>query len=129
MIIPIFAKEGMRKSDGGKFHSYLSSLTRKDGTTVKVSVHFRKECGVPNPNKCPMMIYFDKKNANFVTREFDRTIETDNGTETKHIVEHRLWLSAWDEAGEYVDTSMNDFAESPDDVETETETETESETE
>ena len=116
MIIPIFAKKGTRKADGGTFYSFITTLIKKDGTQVKASVHFRRTAKTPDPNECPMMISFDRKNANFVVREFDKSIETDSGTETKHIVDQRLWLSDWAAAGEYVDTSLDDFAENQNDV-------------
>lgn len=110
IIIPVFAKKRTDKN-GKVFYNYLSTLTKKDGTEIKVQLHFRMTCGMPDAQKCPCMIGFERKDANLVTKEFDKEVETDNGTETRHIVNNVLWLTAWTDCGEYVDTSLDDIAE------------------
>ena len=71
MEITIYAKK-RTTSEGKSFYSYLSNLTRKDGTKQTVSVKFRDDCGNPKPENCPMNIKFDKSDANMATREFVR---------------------------------------------------------
>lgn len=110
IIIPIFAKK-RTAGDGKTFYNYLSTITKKDGTEIKVQVKFRMSCGMPDAHSCPCMIGFEKKDGNIVVKEFDKEIQTDGGTETRHIVQNTLWLSAWTDCGEYVDTSLDDIAE------------------
>lgn len=104
MKIAIFAKR-KTKNDEKKtpFYIYLSSLTNKEtGEVMPVRVKFRDECGKPDPNKCPMFIQFDKKNANLQLE----TYVTDDGEER---TVRNLWIAKWDNAGEYVDTSLDEF--------------------
>lgn len=102
MEITIYAKK-RTTAEGKTFFSYLSTLTRKDGTTQPVSVKFRDECGNPKPEKCPMNIKFDKGRANMATREFTRedTGETD--------ISYTLWVSRWEQGAPFVDHSLDDF--------------------
>lgn len=104
MKIAIFAKR-KTKNDEKKtpFYIYLSSLTNKEtGEIMPVRVKFRDECGKPDPNKCPMFISFDKKNANLQLE----TYVTDEGEER---TVRNLWIAKWSNAGEYVDTSLDEF--------------------
>ena len=102
MEITIYAKK--RTSNEGKFFfSYLSTLTRKDETKQTVSVKFRDECGSPKPEKCPMNIKFDKRNANMTTKEF---IREDTG---EISTSYTLWVSVWEQGAPFVDHSLDDF--------------------
>lgn len=101
MKITIFAKK--RTTEQGKtFYNYLSTLTRKDGTTQTVQVKFRDEAGQPKPEKCPMNITFDKAAANIAAEEYD----TQNG---ERKISYKLWISEWKEGDKYIDHSLDDF--------------------
>ena len=102
MEITIYAKK-RNTTDGKKFYSYLSTLTRKDGTKQMVSVKFRDDAGNPKPENCPMNIKFDKGNANMTTKEFTRE---DTG---EIAVSYTLWVSAWEPGAPFVDHSLDDF--------------------
>lgn len=102
MKITVFAKK-RTAGDGKVFYNYLSTLTNKNtGEETVVQVKFRQECGAPDPHKCPRVIEFDKKAANLSKHSY--TTE-DGETRTRS----ELWVSAWKDAGEYVDNSMDDF--------------------
>lgn len=102
MEITIFAKKRIA-SDGKYFYSYLSTLTRKDGTKQTVSVKFRDEAGNPKPEKCPMNIKFDRGSANVATKEFTREDTGEVSTS------YTLWVSAWEPGAPFVDHSLDDF--------------------
>ena len=102
MEITIFAKK--RTTDEGKtFYSYLSTLTRKDGSKQTVSVKFRDDAGKPKPENCPMNIKFDKGSANMATKEF---IREDTGEPS---ISYTLWLTSWEVGTPFVDHSLDDF--------------------
>lgn len=100
VLLAIFAKH-IRTSDND-FFSYLTTLPKKDGTEVTMQVKFRKKCGAPDGEICPRMIAVNRKDMNFTKDEWD----TEDG---KHIVANTLWVSKWQDAGEYIDTSLDDF--------------------
>lgn len=102
MQITIYAKK--RHSNEGKtFYSYLSTLTRHDGSKLSVTVKFRdNECGNPKPEQCPMNIIFDKSEANLTSREFER----DNGEMGASFT---LWVAKWQPGEQYVDHSLDEF--------------------
>lgn len=102
MEITIYAKKRTTK-EGKSFYSYLSNLTRKDGTKLTVSVRFRDECGNPKPENCPMSIKFDKRDANLSTRKFVRFETGEVGTS------NTLWVSSWEPGTPFVDHSLDDF--------------------
>lgn len=102
MEITIYAKK-RNSSDGKMFYSYLSILTRKDGTKQTVSVKFRDEAGNPKPENCPMNVKFDKRNANMSTKEF---VREDTG---EVATSYTLWVSAWEPGTPFVDHSLDDF--------------------
>ena len=102
MEITIYAKK-RTTTEGKTFYSYLSTLTRKDGTKQTVSVKFRDECGSPKPEKCPMNVKFDKGSANMTTREFTRE---DTGDV---VTSYTLWVSKWEQGDPFVDHSLDDF--------------------
>ena len=102
MEITIYAKK-RTTAEGKTFFSYLSNLTRKDGTVQTVSVKFRDECGSPKPEKCPMNIKFEKGAANLSTRNFTRE---DTG---EISLSYTLWVSRWEQGTPFVDHSLDDF--------------------
>lgn len=102
MEITIYAKKRNAK-DGKAFYSYLSTLTRKDGTKQTVAVKFREEAGNPKPEKCPMNIKFDRCAANMATKEFTCK---DNG---EVATSYTLWIPAWEPGEPFVDHSLDDF--------------------
>ena len=103
MEITVFAKK-RTSNDGKPFTTYISTLTRKDGTKQTVQVKFREECGSPKAEKCPMNIEIEKETSNMATREFTR----DNG---EAGTSYTLWVSNWKEsANKYVDHTMDEFA-------------------
>lgn len=103
MTITIFAKK-KNTTDGKTFYTYLATLKKKDGTEQTVSVKFRDEAGTPKPEKCPMNIIIDKKNANLSKKDF---VKDDGETYTSFT----LWVSEWLQGAPYVDTSLDDFAD------------------
>lgn len=102
MKLTIFSKQKTSKETGKNYYIFLSTLTRKDGTEVTVRVHFRNECGNPDPHTCPRVIEVDKKNANIAIEKYTTT--EGEQRESKH-----LWVTAWKDCGEFVDTSLDDF--------------------
>lgn len=102
MEITIYAKK-RTTAEGKSFFSYLSTLTRKDGTKQTVAVKFRDECGNPKPENCPMNVKFNKGDANMATREFVREDTGEVGTS------YTLWVSAWEPGTPFVDHSLDDF--------------------
>lgn len=102
MEITIYAKK-RTTTEGKTFFSYLSTLTRKDGTKQTVAVKFRDEAGNPKPEKCPMNIKFSTGAANLSTREYVR--EDTGGVGTSYT----LWVSAWEQGAPFVDHSLDDF--------------------
>ena len=102
MEITVYAKK-RTTNEGKSFYSYLSTLTRKDGTTQTVSVKFRDEAGSPKPEKCPMNVVFQKGDANLSTKEFTREDTGEPG------LSYTLWVSAWKEGAPFVDHSLDDF--------------------
>lgn len=102
MEITIFAKK-RTASDGKSFYSYLSTLTRKDGTKQTVSVKFRDGAGNPKPENCPMNIKFDKSEANMTAKAFTREDSGETG------FSYTLWVSRWEQGAPFVDHSLDDF--------------------
>lgn len=102
MKINVFGKKRTSK-DGRTFYTYLSTLTKKDGSEVSVEVKFKEECG--NPKNVPCTIEFDKKDANYSEK-----VETyvDDNMEEKETTRRRLWVNKYTEST-YIDESMNDF--------------------
>lgn len=104
MKIALFSKKKLKNDEARTpFYIYLSTLTSTStGETFSVRVKFRQEAGNPDPNKCPRVISFDKKDANLSSE----TITTDDGI-TRTI--KTLWIGKWSDAGAFVDTSLDDF--------------------
>lgn len=102
MNLTIFAKK-RKSSDGREFYSYLSTMTRKDGSELKCSVKFRESCGSPKGGDCPMNIVIDKSNANLSSKEL---VNEETG---EILIVYTLWVSEWKIGEQYVDHSLDDF--------------------
>lgn len=102
MEITIFAKRRTSK-DGRPFVNFLTTLTRKDGTTQSMQVKFREDCGSPKAESCPMNITFKQEDANVSKRVF---VRDDTGEQCEAFT---LWISAWANGTPYVDHSLDEF--------------------
>ena len=103
MNITIFAKKRNTK-DGKKFYSYLTTLTKKDGTELTTAVKFHESCGNPRPEECPLNVIIEKTDANLSSKKF-------TNPETGEVFDSfTLWVKNWvrDEKT-WVDESLNDF--------------------
>lgn len=103
MTITVFAKAHTTK-EGRNFNTYVTRLTKTDGTTLGMSLKFGKDCAIPK--KFPCNIDVEKKDCNFSERS--RRYVTSEGEE-KEVTERTLWVKAWSNETEYIDTSMDDF--------------------
>ena len=103
MEITVFSKK-RQGQDGRSFDSYIGRLHKKDGTELTVGIQFRKECGNPKAELCPMNIIVDKSNANLSTKVIGTNEDTGEA-----IFGHTLWISKWTEGPKYVDHSLDDF--------------------
>lgn len=101
MVSTVFSKK-RHTQEGKTFYTFLGRLKKKDGTEQVVAIKFRDECGSPKPEKCPVNIVFDKKDANMSVTDFVR----DDGETGKS---YTLWVSAWAYGEAYVDHSLDDF--------------------
>lgn len=102
MQTAIFAKK-RTNSDGRVFYTFLTRLTRKDGTEVTAQVRFRDPAPQPEPDACPMNIVFERPDANFTTKDIvnEETAEV--------VTSNTLWIKKWTQGEPYVDSSMDDF--------------------
>lgn len=101
MEISIFAKKRTTK-EGKSFYQYISTLTKRDGTTNTVRVAFR-DCDPPKADSCPRNIVVYRENSNLAVRRY-----TDPNTgEIKEA--STLWVYHWDEGSEYIDHSLDDY--------------------
>lgn len=110
MKITIYAKK-RTTSEGKTFYNYLSKLTKKNGEELPITVHFKMSAGMPDPNACPCVIEFSKKDANLSKKEraYAKTdVVTGEVTEGIHI-DNQLWLSNWNMIGEAEDHSLDEF--------------------
>lgn len=102
MEITIYSKKRHR-ADGKDFYIYFSTLFRPDGSNQPVTVKFRECCGNPKPEKCPMNITFEKKDANLHSHEFVREDTGETG------IQYTLWISDWTEGSPFIDHSLDEF--------------------
>lgn len=104
MEITIFAKKRNTK-EGKIFYQFLTTLTRKDGTTETMRVAFRDVDGntQPKPDSCPRNIQVERNDANVAISSY-----TDR--ETGEIKARKtLWICAWRDGTPYVDHSLDDY--------------------
>lgn len=113
MKITVYAKKRTTK-EGKTFAVYLSKLTNKNGDETPITVHFKQTAGLLNPDKCPAVIEFDRKNANLSKKEkhFAR-VDVVTGERVETItIDNQLWVSEYRVCdGEYVDNSLDDFTD------------------
>lgn len=102
MEITIFSKKRQGR-DSKYFNTFITTLTKKTGERVTMSVKFREDAGAPDPKKCPCNIVVEKHDMNIADRVYTR--EDTGETATAHT----LWVSKWKQGGEYVDHSMDDY--------------------
>lgn len=102
MEITVFAKKRTSKT-GKDFYSYLTTLTRKDGSECVATVRFRDGAGYPDPERCPMNLIVDRSAANMATRSYKRE---DTG---EMAIAYTLWVTAWKEGKPFVDSSLDEF--------------------
>lgn len=104
MEITLYAKR-RTTTDGKKtFFSFLTTLTKKDGTPLTCSVKFSgKDNSEPDPAECPMNIIIFKEDCNLAQESY-----TDNKTgEVRDS--YKLWVKKWIHGSEWRDTSMDEF--------------------
>lgn len=102
MEISVFAKK-RTTSEGKSFYSYLSRITKKDGTELPVTVKFREDsCKPVPPADCPCNIIINKDVSSLSSKKF----ETEDG---QTGIGYTLWVGEWELGGEYVDHSLDDF--------------------
>ena len=97
--LTVFAKKRNTK-EGREFTSYLTQLTKKDGTTQSMSVKFKDEA--PTLEDCPMNIEVERCDMNVSKHKY----ETDDGVEA---IGYTLWIKKWSEGNQWIDTSLDDF--------------------
>lgn len=104
MEITIFAKK-RTTSDGRKtFFSYLTTLTRKNGTPCTCAVKFAQPAEPVDPVDCPCNILVEKQDCNLTTEDY-----TDAKTDEVRT-SHKLWVKGYKMSpNSYVDHSMDDF--------------------
>ena len=101
MEITLFAKKRTSK-EGKTFYQYLTTLTKKDGTTETMRVSFRN-VDAPKPESCPRNILVKREDSNVATRTY-----TDINTgEIKSA--KTLWVTNWIPGSEYVDHSLDEY--------------------
>lgn len=103
MEIIVFSKK--RKSQEGRpFTTYLTSLTKKDGTRQTMQLKFKDETPKPNAADCPMYINVDKNNANISKSTYKRR---DTGEDS---VSFTLWVSEWAKSDRiFTDDSLDEY--------------------
>ena len=100
--LTIFAKK-RTTAQGKTFYNYLTTLTKKDGEELTVSVKFRESTGTPKPEECPLNIAVTKENLNLARRKYKRE-------DTGELAEaFTLWINEWKKGSKYVDRSLDDF--------------------
>lgn len=85
------------------FYTYLTTLINKvSGEPVTVQVKFREACGAPDPDLCPTFIEVPREKMNLSWEKYT----TPDGDE---MDAGKLWVTEWENAGEYVDHSLDEF--------------------
>ena len=103
MKVTVFAKKRTTK-EGKTFYSYLTTLTKTDGTELTTAVKFHESAGNPRPEDCPMNIIIEKKDANLSCKKF---VNPETG---EAFDSYTLWVKKWTKSEElWVDDSLSDF--------------------
>ena len=104
MKTTVFAKR-IKTKDGKSFIEFVTSLERKDGTKQYMRTMYsgkdrNKEF---NADECPMIIEFDRSNANVSTK----TYVSKTGEKREN---YTLWIKDYNRTNEtYVDRTLDDF--------------------
>ena len=98
--LTIFAKKRNTK-EGREFTSYLTRLTRKDGTVQTMSVKFKDVEG-PGLEECPMNIQIEREDMNVSKKDY---LNDDGET----LINYTLWVKAWKEGSPWIDASLDEF--------------------
>ena len=104
MKITVFAKR-IKTKDGKSFIEFVTSLERKDGTKQYMRAMYsgKDKNKAFDADMCPMIIEFDKANANVSTKTF----VSKTGEERKN---YTLWIKDYTKTNEvYVDHTLDDF--------------------
>lgn len=104
MEITLYAKRRTTADGKKSFFSFLTTLTKKDGTPLTCSVRFTgNDNSEPDPDECPMNIIIEKGDCNLSSEKY-----TDNKTgEVRDSF--RLWVKKWSPGSPWRDTSMDEF--------------------
>lgn len=105
MKLAIFAKKRSTIEDGKNrtFYTYLTTLVNKTtGEPLSVQVKFREACGAPEPEECPRFIEVPKTKMNL---SWDKYVNEDG----EELQAAKLWVTEWEDAGDYVDHSLDNF--------------------
>ena len=102
MKINLFGKKRTTRDGKKTFITYFSTLTKKDGTEIKVNVKFREDAG--QPEHLPCVIEFEKQDANLSDETYEKEVDGVKVTESKKV----LWVNKFIEH-EYIDKSLDDF--------------------
>ena len=102
MKINLFGKNRTTLDGKKSVVTYFSTLTKKDGTEMKVNVKFREDAG--QPEHLPCVIEFEKQDANLSDETYEKEVDGVKVEESKKV----LWVSKFLEY-EYIDNSLDDF--------------------
>lgn len=104
MKTTVFAKK-VKTNDGKSFFTFVTSLPKKDGTSqyMKVMYSGKDKNKSFDSDSCPVVIEFDRKNANIST-----TIYTTKEGDKRNC--YTLWIQDYKVSDEkFVDHSLDDF--------------------
>lgn len=101
--IAIFAKKRQTRDGKKSFFTYLTTLTKNDGTPVTCAVKFAAPAENPDPLSCPLNITVHKEDCNMSVEDYisEKTGEIRPS--------YRLWIKRYGIGTPYVDHSMDDF--------------------
>lgn len=101
MKITVFSKKCETK-DSKKFNKYVTKMTKKDGSEIYADVVLPEDDKIKS-DECPIIIEFEKSNANLSTKRGT----TEDG---KTYERHTLWVKKYTRSKEkYVDNSLDEF--------------------
>lgn len=100
MNLTIFAKRRTAQ-DGRTFFTYLTTLTKKDGTEKTVAVKFRETAGTPENFPCNIIV--EKCAANLSKKTYIANADGE-------IAEsYTLWITKWAPGAPYEDHSLDEY--------------------
>lgn len=107
MTLTVFAKKRQVTEDGKAriFYTYLTKLTKKDGTEITTAVKFPEDCPAPKADICPCNIDVERQNMNYNEK-------TETNEDGVSFVSRVLWVKKYSLSDvEYIDHSMDDFVD------------------